>query len=84
MEENKTKFVSITETTAFGARDRVLNYLDKLTSGNAYKAIECVVEYLELNKICEEFEKEEIEKEEPCGYSDTKNKILNDFYKGTH
>ena len=87
---NNTKFVSITETTAFGARDRVLDDLNKLTDGNAERAIKYVQEFLELESICEEFK----DKEQPK-WGDTcitqtqckgtvENKILNDFNKGTH
>ena len=56
-------FVNITETTAFGARDRVLDDLNKLTNGNAYKAIQYVSEFLELERICEEFKNAEKEEE---------------------
>ena len=60
--KERTQFVSITETTAFGARDGVLDDLNKLTDGNAYKAIQYVQEFLELERICDEFR--QVEKEE--------------------
>ena len=49
-------YVSITESTAYGARDRVLNELNALTSGNADRAIKYVEEFMELDGICKEIE----------------------------
>lgn len=48
-------YTSITEETAIGARDRVLDDLNALTNGNADKAIRYVSEFLELNCIVQEF-----------------------------
>lgn len=69
--KERTQTVSITETTAFGARDRVLDDLNTLTGGEAYKAIQYVLEFLELEKICEKFkeEKEEEEEEPPLPFT---------------
>ena len=49
-------YVSITESTAYGARDRVLDDLNALTNGNADMAIKCVKEFMELDCICKEIE----------------------------
>ena len=57
----KSIFTHITEKTLYGARDRVLEYLNILTHGEADKAIEYVQEYLELDSICEEYKKQEKE-----------------------
>lgn len=83
--KEKTQTVSITETTAFGARDRVLDDLNKLTDGNAYMAIDYVTQFLELEKICEKF-KEEEKDEEPLPFTPDEVHIalLNDFNKGIH
>lgn len=62
--KERTRFVEIKSTVAFGARDRLLDDLNKLTDGNAYMAIDYVTQFLELEKICEEFEKEKKEKKE--------------------
>lgn len=88
--ENNARFVSITESTAFGARDRVLDDLNELTDGNAEKAIKYVQEFLELESICEEFrDKEQPKWGEPCivptqlqGKCTVETTILNDFNKG--
>lgn len=58
MEKKRVIFTEITETTLFGARDRVLDDLEKLTDGNAWKAIQYVHEFLELEEICKKFKKE--------------------------
>ena len=47
-----TAYVSITEATAYGARDRVLDDLNALTNGEAEKAIKYVAEFIELDNIC--------------------------------
>ena len=49
-------YVSITESTAYGAMDRVLDDLNALTNGNADRAIKCVEEFKELDGICKEIE----------------------------
>ena len=49
-------YVSITESTAYGARERVLNDLNDLTNGNADRAIKYVKEFMELDGICKEIE----------------------------
>ena len=49
-------YVSITESTAYGARDRVLDDLNALTNGNADRAIKCVKKFIELDGICKEIE----------------------------
>ena len=49
-------YVSITESTAYGARDRVLDDLNALTNGNADRAIKYVKEFMELDGICKEIE----------------------------
>ena len=49
-------YVSITESTAYGARDRVVDGLNALTNGNADRAIKCVKEFMELDGICKEIE----------------------------
>lgn len=51
-------YVSITEATAYGARDRVLDDLNALTNGEAEKAIKYVAEFNELDRICREIEDE--------------------------
>ena len=48
-------YTSITEETATGARDRVLDDLNRLTGGAAYLAIKYVNEFLELDLIVQEF-----------------------------
>lgn len=55
-------FTSITEATAYGARDRVLDDLNALTNGEAEKAIKYVAEFKELDKICRKIEEEKAEK----------------------
>ena len=50
-------YASITYGTLTGARDRVLDDLNKLTDGNADKAIKYVIEFMELDKILEENKK---------------------------
>lgn len=56
-------------TVALGARDRVLDDLNTLTGGEAYKAIQYVLEFLELERICDEFRKAEKEDEEPLPFT---------------
>lgn len=47
-------YTQITEATAYGARDRVLDDLNALTNGEADKAIRYVAEFKELEAICKE------------------------------
>ena len=54
--DNVTVYVSITDATAYGARNRVLDDLNALTGGNADRAIKCVKEFMELDGICKEIE----------------------------
>lgn len=49
-------YTHITEATAYGARDRVLDDLNALTNGEADKAIKYVAEFNELEAICKEIE----------------------------
>lgn len=60
--DNVTAFVSITEATAYGARDRVLDDLNNLTNGEADKAIKYVDEFKELDSICKEIEEKKAKK----------------------
>lgn len=59
----KTIFTDISETTLFGARDRVLDDLNELTHYEADRAIKYVQEFLELDAICENFKEKEKKKE---------------------
>lgn len=63
MDNNFTAYVAITEATALGARDRVLDDLNALTNGEAEKAIRYVEEFNELEKICKKIAKDREEKE---------------------
>lgn len=58
--DERTEYVRITESTAYGARDRVLDNLNELTKGQAEMAIKWAQEFLELDKICREFKKEPV------------------------
>lgn len=49
------EYVKMTEKTAYGARDRVLDDLNTITNGHADTAIKWVLEFLELEEICQEF-----------------------------
>ena len=51
-----TIYTSVTEATAYGARDRVLDDLNALTNGKAETAIKYVAEFNELDGICKEIE----------------------------
>ena len=51
-------YAVITEETVVGAKGRVLDALDKLTGGEAEKAIKLVSEYVELESILEEHYKD--------------------------
>lgn len=62
MDNNFRAYVAITEATALGARDRVLDDLDALTDGEAEKAIKYVAEFNELDSICKEIAKGREEK----------------------
>lgn len=53
-----TIYTNISEETLKGAKERAVRDLNELTGGNAEKAIECVVEILEFDKILAENEKQ--------------------------
>lgn len=55
---DKSFYTRITYNTLTGARDRVLDDLNLMTNGRADTAIKYVQEFLELDKILKEFEKE--------------------------
>lgn len=61
--DEKWEYVRMTEKTAYGARDRVLDDLNALTNGHADTAIRWAMEFLELEGICQEFKTKEHEKE---------------------
>lgn len=62
MNNNFTAYVAMTEATALGARDRVLDDLNALTNGEAEKAIKYVAEFNELDSICKKIANEKEEK----------------------
>lgn len=57
-------YTSITEATAYGARDRVLDDLNALTNGEAAKAIKYVEEFKELEAICNEIKERRLKEAE--------------------
>lgn len=59
--KERWEYVRMTEKTAYGARDRVLDDLNEMTNGNADRAIKYAREFMELEEICQEFKRKEHE-----------------------
>lgn len=53
----KGTFTFITEETLIGAKNRALAKLNELTGNKAEEAIKCVSEYVELDSILQEHQK---------------------------
>lgn len=65
------EYVRITRETAFGAKEMAYGELEAITSGNVDTAILLTKQYLELEKICKEFEEKE-EQEPETEYKEYK------------